>query len=179
MLEVRIDIYVSINNLAIPQSTYLFIGMSACTLSHFTPVWLCTTLWIAACQDPLSMGFSRQEYRSGCHALLQGILPTQESNPGLLWLLHWQAGCLPLVPPGKPIYWHQIRSVAESCSTLCVWVANWFSIIYWEKYFPLWVTLLILLKISWPPLLGSISGCASVSLVSNSTLAPIPQSWSL
>ena len=30
------------------------------------------------------MGFSRQEYWSGCHFLLQGILLTQESNPGLL-----------------------------------------------------------------------------------------------
>ena len=37
-----------------------------------------------------------------CHALLQGILLTQGSNPGLLCLLRWQAGSLPLVPPGKP-----------------------------------------------------------------------------
>ena len=28
-------------------------------------------------------GFSRQEYWSGCPALLQGIFPTQGSNPGL------------------------------------------------------------------------------------------------
>ena len=39
----------------------------------------------------------------GCHALLQGIFPTQGSNPHLLHLLHWQAGSLPLAPPGKPI----------------------------------------------------------------------------
>ena len=32
----------------------------------------------------------------GCHALLQGIFPTQESNPRLLGLLHWQACSLPL-----------------------------------------------------------------------------------
>ena len=38
----------------------------------------------------------------GCHLLLQGIFPTQESNPRLLWLLHWQAGSLPLAPSGKP-----------------------------------------------------------------------------
>ena len=31
-----------------------------------------------------------------CHALLQGIFPH------LLYLLHWQVGSLPLVPPGKP-----------------------------------------------------------------------------
>ena len=37
----------------------------------------------------------------GCHALLQGIFPTQGSNPDLLCLLHWQVGSLPLAPPGK------------------------------------------------------------------------------
>ena len=29
----------------------------------------------------------------GCHALLQGIFPTQGLNSNLLCLLHWQAGC--------------------------------------------------------------------------------------
>ena len=38
----------------------------------------------------------------GCHALLQGIFPTQGSNSGLLHLLHWQEGSSPLAPPGKP-----------------------------------------------------------------------------
>ena len=33
---------------------------------------------------------------------LQGIFPTQGSNPRLLHLLHWQAGSLPLAPHGKP-----------------------------------------------------------------------------
>ena len=37
----------------------------------------------------------------GCHALLQGIFPTQGLNPGVLRLLHRQAGSLPLAPPGK------------------------------------------------------------------------------
>ena len=39
----------------------------------------------------------------GCHALLQGIFPTQGSNQHLLRLLHWQVNSLPLVPPGKPL----------------------------------------------------------------------------
>ena len=38
----------------------------------------------------------------GCHFHIQGIFPTQGSNPHLLCLLHWQVGSLPLVPPGKP-----------------------------------------------------------------------------
>ena len=33
-----------------------------------------------------------------CHALLQGIFPTQELNLSLLGLLHWQASSLPLAP---------------------------------------------------------------------------------
>ena len=38
----------------------------------------------------------------GCHALLQGILPTKGLNLPLLHLQHWQAGSLPPAPPGKP-----------------------------------------------------------------------------
>ena len=38
----------------------------------------------------------------GCHALLQGIFPTQGLNLRLLRLLHWQAGSLPPAPPRKP-----------------------------------------------------------------------------
>ena len=34
-------------------------------LSRFSRVWLCATLWTAAHQAPLSLGFSRQEYWSG------------------------------------------------------------------------------------------------------------------
>ena len=38
----------------------------------------------------------------GCHALLQGIFPTQRLSSCLLCLLHWQVDSLPLEPPGKP-----------------------------------------------------------------------------
>ena len=34
-------------------------------LTHFSCVWLFVTLWTVACQGPLSIGFSRQEYWSG------------------------------------------------------------------------------------------------------------------
>ena len=40
----------------------------------------------------------------GYHALLQRIFPTQGSSLCLLCLLHWEAGSLPLAPPGKPVY---------------------------------------------------------------------------
>ena len=38
----------------------------------------------------------------GCPSLLQGIFPTQGSNPRLSRLLPWQAGSLPPSPLGKP-----------------------------------------------------------------------------
>jgi len=38
----------------------------------------------------------------GCHFLLQGIFLTQESNPRLLSLLHWQADALTLSHLGSP-----------------------------------------------------------------------------
>ena len=40
-------------------------------------------VWTVACQVPLSMGFSRQEYWSGIPCPYQGIFLTQDSNPGL------------------------------------------------------------------------------------------------
>ena len=55
---------------------------------------LCSTLcnpWIVAHQDPQSTEFSRQEYWSGSHSLLQRIFSTQGSNPGLpycRWILY-------------------------------------------------------------------------------------------
>ena len=36
-----------------------------------------------------------------CHALLQGIFPTQGPNP---CVVHWQAESLPLAPPGKAFH---------------------------------------------------------------------------
>ena len=38
---------------------------SKCARGHIGHVQLCAVLWTTACEDPLSMGFSRQEYYSG------------------------------------------------------------------------------------------------------------------
>ena len=51
--------------------------VTAHMLSHFGGVQHCATLWTVAHQAPLSRGFFRQEYWSGCHALLQGAFPNQ------------------------------------------------------------------------------------------------------
>ena len=57
------------------------------------------TPWTVAHQAPLSMGFSRQEYWSGCHFLPQEIFSIQGSN---LHLLHWKVDSLPLSHHGSP-----------------------------------------------------------------------------
>ena len=67
-------------------------------LSRFSRVRLFVTEWTVVCQAPLSIGFPRQ----GLPFPAPGIFLTQGSNPCLLHLLHWQAGSLPLAPPGKP-----------------------------------------------------------------------------
>ena len=64
-------------------------------------ILLFATLWTVALQAPLSMEFSRQEYWSG--SPIHGVFLTQELNPCLLCLLHWQVSSLPLALPGKPM----------------------------------------------------------------------------
>ena len=63
----------------------------------------CTQLFVTprtvACQAPLSMGFSRQEYWSGLPFLPAGDLPHPGIEP---WSPTWQADSLPSEPPGKP-----------------------------------------------------------------------------
>ena len=51
---------------------------SACVLSH---VWLFVTPWTIACQVPLSMGSSRQEYQSGLSFPPPGDLPYPGIKP--------------------------------------------------------------------------------------------------
>ena len=50
-------------------------------LSHCSCVWLCATLWTAACQAHLPMGFFKQEYWSGLLCPSPGDCPTQGSSP--------------------------------------------------------------------------------------------------
>ena len=72
-------------------------------LSCLSHVQLFMTLWTVAHQTPQSLGFSRQEYWRELPFLSPGHYPDPGIKPiCLLRLLQWQAGSLPLVPPGKP-----------------------------------------------------------------------------
>ena len=77
--------------------------LGVCMLSCFSPVQLYANLWTIACQAPLSMGFSKQEYWIGLRFPPRRIFLIQGWNPSLLCLLHWQAGSLPLHHLGSPI----------------------------------------------------------------------------
>ena len=58
---------------------WLRIGKKVKLLSH---VRLFATPWTVACQAPLSMGFSRQEYWSGLPFSFPGDLPNPGKEPG-------------------------------------------------------------------------------------------------
>ena len=59
-------------------------GPSECMFSWFCCIRLFATLWTGACQTPLSMGFSRQEYWSGLPCPSTRDLP----DPGIRPLSH-------------------------------------------------------------------------------------------
>ena len=81
--------------------------------------------WTVACQAPLSMGFSWQEYWSGLPFPPPGSLPVPGgSNPYLLCLLHWQADSLPLSHLGSPnCIYVCVRARACVCVCVCVLAA--------------------------------------------------------
>ena len=96
---------------------YFYTCVCAQSLSHFH---LCATLWIVARQAPLSMRFPRQEYWS-CHFLLQGIIPTQGSNPHLLHQLHCSQIPLPLSQQGSPWVFLELTPFPVGISITCIW----------------------------------------------------------
>ena len=59
---------------------YMYIYNVWKSLSH---VRLFLIPWAVTCQAPLSMELSRRNTGVGTHSFLQGIFPTQRSNPGL------------------------------------------------------------------------------------------------
>ena len=56
--------------------------------------------WTARLPGPWD--FLGKNTKVGCHALLQGIFPTQGSNLCLLHLLHWWSDSLPRCHLGSP-----------------------------------------------------------------------------
>ena len=96
---------------------------ACCILSHFSHVWLCNTV---ACQAPLYMKFSRQEYWMGCYFLLQDLPDAgiELGSPAL------QARSLPSELQGSPQCQMQRQA---GCCLLSLW--RW-AVITREPPFP-------------------------------------------
>ena len=84
--------------LAPSQSLSLF-----CMPSHSSHVRLAPP-WTVACQAPLAMGFSTQEYWSGLPSLPPGNLPNPGIKPTSPVSPALQADSLPAEPSGKPLH---------------------------------------------------------------------------
>ena len=65
---------------------------NVCMLRRFSGVRLYVTLWTIACQAPLSIGFSRQEYWSGLLCPSPGNLPDSGNEPASLTSLALAGG---------------------------------------------------------------------------------------
>ena len=85
-----------------PENITLF-TVTCAVVSCFSRVQLYVTLWTEKpARLPCPWNSPGKNTGVGCCALFQVISLTQGSNLLLLCLLHWQAGSLPLAPPGKP-----------------------------------------------------------------------------
>ena len=98
-------------------SNYL-VCLHVCSVTQSCPT-LCDPV---DCSPPGSsyIEFPSKNTRLGCHFFLQGIFPTQGSNPHLLSLLLWQAHSLPLQHVGSQlsgVWWCCL--VTPSCPTFC------------------------------------------------------------
>ena len=60
------------------------------------------TPWTVPPRGSSVHGMLQARMLEGLQALLQGIFPIPGANPHHVRLPRWQAGSLPLVPPGKP-----------------------------------------------------------------------------
>ena len=79
---------------------------SACMLNHFIRVWLCNS-------TECSLSSSSVHWILQARILEWAAMPFSRGSSwprdwtSLLCLQHWQAGSLPLAPPGKPRAWYR------------------------------------------------------------------------
>ena len=84
---------------------HIFINMKV-KVKSLSRVQLFATPWTVAYQASPSMGFSRQEYRSGLPFPFPGHLPNPGIKPRSPTL---QADALPSEPPEKPLYYYKAK----------------------------------------------------------------------
>ena len=104
VVSICIENLTSNGSMLLQSVLYHSLPNHACMLTSFSHVWLFVTLWTAAHQGPLSMGFFGQEYWSVLPCpppgdpLHPGIEPASLASPTLqvdsLVLNHWRSPCL-------------------------------------------------------------------------------------
>ena len=115
-----------------------------------------STPWIVACQAPLSLGFTRQEYWSGLPFPSPGIFSTQGSNLSILYcrwspalnmdsfffFLDERGFFTGLSHQGKPLPWVAYYAFSQDLlrstwqTELCIFTL--YSMMIWETY-TLWI----------------------------------------
>ena len=97
-------------------------GMCCEVVKLLSRVQLIAIPWTVACQVPLSMGFSRQEYWSGLPFPSLGDLP----NPGIEpWSPALQADALPSEPPTPRACVGLVIVVVQSLSCVQLFATTW------------------------------------------------------
>ena len=106
-------------------------------LSHFSRVWFFVTLWSVACQAPLSMGFSRQDYwlllllsrfsRVWLCDPIDGSPPGPAAIPGILQarILEWA-----VIPSSRGSSWPRDRTWVSPVS--CIGRRILYHCVTWE-----------------------------------------------
>ena len=114
-------------------------SMWMCVLSRFGRVWLLATPWTVACQAPLSMGFSRQEYWSWLPFPLPGDLPDPGVKPMSFSPPALGGGFFITSTTGEaPICEYTLTNCpSENCINLCECMLSCFSHV-WLKTTNVW-----------------------------------------
>ena len=104
-LPLSSTLFLLLTHTGLLSSSFFFFLLCACVLSRFSHVRVFVILWTVALQALLSMGFSRQEYRSVLPFPSPGDLPilgTEFASPALTGRF------FTMVSPGKPPFFHYI-----------------------------------------------------------------------
>ena len=94
----------------VPQSRLTLSDPMDCLLIEAVCMLSCAQVfaapWTVACQDPLSVGFCRQEYWSGLTCSIPGDLPNSGTAPTSPVSPALARGFFAAPPPGKPLIAH-------------------------------------------------------------------------
>ena len=127
---------------------YIFLKLTVCVYVcvcwHFSRVQLFATPWTIACQSPLSMGFSKQEYWSGFLCPLPGDLPDPGIKPSSLMIYalssrffttstNWEALMMPIHDLS------QRKHSVLSFTTLCGYAQSFTHVWHSAEHLYLWL----------------------------------------